>query len=187
MRLSVGSLAAAPAANQIDGGAEFEERIIRWVDSVDTWDGIEDDFLLVACVVRDRGGKDNFTEVDQGTIRRPVIGRVVYDITVVRDLHQELEADGGLADSVREFVVQEVRVLGFCCGVIQIIVSVLRNDSVTAVLRNIHFVGELQRGYAEVRLARKAGWAGLGRLYKFERFRVRAEEFFDRCRGRFAR
>jgi hypothetical protein len=183
--LGIRGLAAAAAANQIDGGAEFEERIIRRVDPVDTWYGIEDNFLLVVCVVRDRGGEDNLAELDQRSIRRPVIGRVVYDITVVSDLYEKLEADGTLDDSVREFVVQEVRVLGLCCGVIQMIVSGFRNDSVTPVLRNILFAGELQRVYAEVRFACEAGWAGFRRLYKLERFRVCAEELFDRCRRRF--
>jgi hypothetical protein len=183
--LGIWGLAAAAAANQIDGGAELEERIIRWVDPVDTWYWIEDDFLLVVCGVCDLGREYNFAEVDQGSISRPMIGRVVYNVTVVRDLYENLEADGALDYSVREFVVQKVRFLGLCRGVIQMIVSGLRNDSVTPVLRNIVFVGELKRGYAEVRFACKAGWAGFGRLYKFERFRVCAEELFDRCRGRF--
>jgi hypothetical protein len=49
--------AALLAADEIDGGAEFEERIGGGLDSIDTGDGIEDDVLLLGEIVRQGVGQ----------------------------------------------------------------------------------------------------------------------------------
>ena len=49
-----GCLPAATAAEQIDRGTQFKQRIIGGLDSVHAGDGIEDDLLLFMRVVWDR-------------------------------------------------------------------------------------------------------------------------------------
>jgi hypothetical protein len=47
LQFALRSLTAAASAEQIDCGAQFEQRISRWFNAVDAWDRIENDFLLL--------------------------------------------------------------------------------------------------------------------------------------------
>src|SRR5271166_1391958 len=132
LRLSVRSLAAPAAANQIDGGTELEKRIVRGFDPFDARDRIEDDLFLLVSVICNRCGKDDLAEVYKRPVLRPMFGGVVDNITIVCDLDKDVETDRSFGDSFCEFVEEKVRFFGLRCCVVEMIVSGLRNDSVSS-------------------------------------------------------
>ena len=178
--LRFGRLPAATAAQQIDRGAQLKQRIIGWLDSVNTGDGIEDNLLLFMRVVWDRIRENDLAEMDQGSLLGPVNRRVVSDIVIVRHLSQELKAYRATGDSFCELVKKEICSLALGCGVIQMVIPSVRRDPVASVAAHPLFVDEPHRGHTVVRFPCKAGWARLGRLHEFERLRMTTEEDFDR-------
>jgi hypothetical protein len=53
---------ASSAGQEVDVGAGFEERIGGGFDAVDSWDGIEDDALLLGGVVGSDCGQADLAE-----------------------------------------------------------------------------------------------------------------------------
>ena len=86
--------AAFSSAEEVDGGAELEERIGGRLDAVDARDGVEDYVLLLHEAVGQDAGEFEGAELDELAIFRPVMGGVVGDVAGCGDLNVDLEADG---------------------------------------------------------------------------------------------
>src|ERR1022692_4149923 len=68
------SRATATAAEQVDGRTELKERVIGRLNSVDARYGVEDDVLLLACVVGCRLGESYRTEFKDRAIGGAIVG-----------------------------------------------------------------------------------------------------------------
>ncbi len=90
---------------------------------------------------------------------------------------------GPFADSLGEFIEQEVRALGGHCGVAQMFDARIRDDSIASVAALTIFVREAHRGNTEIRLSAKARRSGFRRLYESERLGMAAEECLQRRSG----
>src|ERR1700744_3963311 len=63
---------AAPAAHQVDGGAQLEQRVGGGLDAIEAGDGVEDDLLLLGRIVGHDGVEGEGAEVREGARLRPV-------------------------------------------------------------------------------------------------------------------
>ena len=71
MRRSGFGGAAFATAEEVDGGAEFEERVGGGLDAVDARDGVEDDLLLLREAVGENAGEFDGAEFDEFAIFGP--------------------------------------------------------------------------------------------------------------------
>src|ERR1700733_2424359 len=78
---------APTSADQVDRGAQFQQRVVGRLDARQTWDGIEDDVLLLGGVVGHRGGQLDGAQFPDLAVRRPVNSGVVEYIRVVGKLY----------------------------------------------------------------------------------------------------
>ena len=124
--------AALPAAEQIDGCAEFQQGIGGRLDSVYAGNGIEDDVLLLSGGVGHNRGEFDDAEVGDFAGFGPVDGGVVCRVFGSGDLDCDREADGAGGDAVGDF--GEVVVGRDGCNLLggEKVIAELREDAVTA-------------------------------------------------------
>src|SRR5262249_19811022 len=80
-------------AHQVDVRARLEERIGRRLDAVDPRNGIEDDLPLRRRVVRNDRRQAELSEHELPTTLRPADGRIVHDVALFGQLHDDAEPD----------------------------------------------------------------------------------------------
>src|ERR1700693_4178398 len=138
-------------------------------------------------IVRDEIRENNFAELDEGAVFRPMNRCVVYDIVMVCYLYQKLKAYRAFSDSLCEFVKEEICILALGGGVIQMVVPGVWCDSVAAKAAYPILVSESHRGHTKVRLSCKAGRTWLGGLHECEGSGMTPEEDLDGRWRRFGR
>src|SRR5258708_4935841 len=67
-------LATLPSAQQINGGAQFEQRVVGGFNAVHARNRVEDDLFLLHFVVRHLRVENYSAETDQRPLLRPVNG-----------------------------------------------------------------------------------------------------------------
>src|SRR5947209_13533279 len=77
-------LPSPAAAHQVDGGAELEQWIIGGLKAVNAWNRVKDDLFLLVLVVAHRASKLDDAQLHGLSIFRPVNGRIVHHIAIVR-------------------------------------------------------------------------------------------------------
>jgi hypothetical protein len=80
-------LAPTPATQKIDRGAQFEQRVIVWFDTVHARNWVEDNPFLLILLIGGLRSQNDGAEMNQPPIAGPVDRRVVYDVANISDLH----------------------------------------------------------------------------------------------------
>src|SRR5580704_4468485 len=110
---------AAASADQIDRGAQLQQRVVGWIDSVHARDGVEDRPFLLVRVVSGNGSQSNGAQIQQGPILGPLLGGIVDVVAVIRQLQYDAQLDRSLGDFFFELIEQKVRALGRGGGIAQ--------------------------------------------------------------------
>src|SRR5258705_5959420 len=112
---------------------------------------------------------------------------IVNDISVRRHLNLNAHLDGAASDSVLNVVKEKVRALFCCCGWVQVLVAILRNDSVAPEFADAGAVGEFVGAHGVKGFLCEARGDGLGSLNEGQRSGTRTKKGFDwrrlRCAG----
>ncbi len=86
-------LPAPSSAQQVNRRSQFEQRIIRGIDSIDTRDWIEDNPFLFVRMIRDRSCQDDFPQMDERSFLGPMNRGIIHDVSIAGHLHVKLKAD----------------------------------------------------------------------------------------------
>jgi len=114
-----GSGSPAASTHQINGSPHLEQRVARRRNAIEPRDSVEDDLLLFVRAIRHRRGESDRAKLQQRPLLGPVGRRIVHDIAIVGQLHQNFELDRAFRYSLRKLIEEEVCALRSGCCVIQ--------------------------------------------------------------------
>src|SRR5882724_8268290 len=170
-RVRINRLAARPAAEQIGGSTQLQQRVVRRLNPLDARDRVEDDFS-VRFVIRSRLRQSDRAQGNDGPRRRPVHCGVIDHIAIFSDLDLDIQSDGAPSDAFLNLVEQVIGSLGLCRFVVQMLEPCLGDDAIATITRHTILVDESKRGHAEEGFRGEAGRAWLRGLREGEGGRV---------------
>jgi hypothetical protein len=116
-------LAPAPAAQQINGSTQLDQRIIRGLDAIDTRNRVEDSTFLLLFVILGLRSENDAAELNQQPFGWPVNRGVVNDVALLGDLYLDIKPDGTRRDAFRELVKEVAGALGLLSSVVKMVDS----------------------------------------------------------------
>ena len=137
-------MAPAPAAQQINGSTQLEQRIIRGLDAIDTRNRVEDSSFLLLLVIMGLCSENDGAELNQRPLGWPVNRGVVDDVALIGDLYLDIKPDGTRGDAFRELVKEVVGTLGLRGSVVKMFDAGLRQNAIASVTGDRILVASLR-------------------------------------------
>lgn len=178
------SCTALFTARQINGGANVNERVGRWLNALNPWNRVKNNLLLLGRISRRHRAERDGAQRDQLAILWPLNSAVVSDIAGVGDLDDNVKLNGALLYKLRDRVECVIDTEGFELGVVHMRLACSGNDAIANKSFLAVLVDQLEGVDAVELLGGKAHWRGLWRFNKGLGGGVRGDKVGDCAVGK---